>query len=135
MPTPVVIGPDGQPVAPQPGAAIVGVQPPQTPATAPAAATPFKPAGERADGEERAAEGAAGKAISTTTTMENSLSLAAIEAELKPKVIETFDNIAGTYKRLRRLQDQDIQFQLKACRSRPRRNASIRSSRTRSSAR
>jgi len=32
---------------------------------------------------------------------------------LKPKVIETFDTIAGAYKRLRRLQDQDIQFQLK----------------------
>ena len=45
--------------------------------------------------------------------MENWLSVAAIEAELKPKVIETFDTIAGTYKRLRRLQDQDIQFQLK----------------------
>ena len=46
--------------------------------------------------------------------MEISLSLAAIEAELKPKVIETFDKIADTYKRLRRLQDQDIQFQLKS---------------------
>ena len=46
--------------------------------------------------------------------MENSLSLAAIEAELKPKVLETFDNIADAYKRLRRLQDQDIQIQLKA---------------------
>ena len=45
--------------------------------------------------------------------MENSLSLAAIEAELKPKVLETFDNIADAYKRLRRLQDQDIQFKLK----------------------
>ena len=32
---------------------------------------------------------------------------------LKPKVIETFDTIAGAYKRLRRLQDRDIQFQLK----------------------
>jgi RNA polymerase primary sigma factor len=32
---------------------------------------------------------------------------------LKPKVIETFDTIAGAYKRLRRLQHQDIQFQLK----------------------
>ena len=41
--------------------------------------------------------------------MENSLSLAAIEAELKPKVVETFDNVADAYKRLRRLQDQDIQ--------------------------
>ena len=45
--------------------------------------------------------------------MENWLSVGAIEAELKPKVIETFDSVAGTYKRLRRLQDQDIQFQLK----------------------
>ena len=45
--------------------------------------------------------------------MENCLSVAAIEAELKPKVIKTFDTIAGAYKRLRRLQDQDIQFRLK----------------------
>src|SRR5438309_9156467 len=44
--------------------------------------------------------------------MENSLSLAAIEAELKPKVLETFDKIADSYKRLRRLQDQDIQNKL-----------------------
>ena len=46
--------------------------------------------------------------------MENSLSLAAIEAELKPKVVETFDKIADAFKRLRRLQDQDIQLQLKS---------------------
>src|SRR2546425_10514614 len=45
--------------------------------------------------------------------MENSLSLAAIEAELKPKVLETFDKVADSYKRLRRLQDQDIQNQLR----------------------
>jgi RNA polymerase primary sigma factor len=44
---------------------------------------------------------------------ENALSFATIEAELKPKIIETFDTIAATYKRLRRLQDHDIQFQLK----------------------
>ena len=44
--------------------------------------------------------------------MENWLSVAAIEAELKPKVIETFDTVAGAYQRLRRLQEQDIQFQL-----------------------
>ncbi len=45
--------------------------------------------------------------------MEGSLSLAAIEAELKPKVLETFDNVADSYKRLRRLQDQDIELKLK----------------------
>jgi RNA polymerase primary sigma factor len=44
--------------------------------------------------------------------LESSLSLAAIEAELKPKVLETFDNVADTYKRLRRLQEQDIRFRL-----------------------
>jgi RNA polymerase primary sigma factor len=45
--------------------------------------------------------------------LENSMSLAAIEAELKPKVLETFDNVANRYKRLRRLQDQDIENKLK----------------------
>src|SRR4029078_4822609 len=46
--------------------------------------------------------------------IENSLSLAAIEAELKPKVMEQFDNIADSFKRLRRLQEQDIQLQLRS---------------------
>jgi RNA polymerase primary sigma factor len=41
------------------------------------------------------------------------MSLAAIEAELKPKVLETFDNVADSYKRLRRLQDQDIENRLR----------------------
>ena len=111
IPAPAVIGPDGQP-----GAPIVGMQPPQAPApaTAPAAPTPFKAAGERAEGEEVAAEGAAGEGDYDEDDMENSLSLAAIEAELKPKVVETFDNVADTYKRLRRLQDKDIQLQLKS---------------------
>ena len=45
--------------------------------------------------------------------MENSLSLAAIEQELKPKVVETFDNVADTYKRLRKLQEQDIANQMR----------------------
>src|SRR4029079_11428731 len=43
---------------------------------------------------------------------ENQMSLAAIEAELKPKVVETFDKIADNYKKLRRLQEQDIQNRL-----------------------
>jgi hypothetical protein len=33
--------------------------------------------------------------------------IVAIEAELKPKMVETFDNVADTYTRLRRLLDQD----------------------------
>src|SRR5438034_739926 len=114
MPAPVVIGPDGQPiVAAVPGAPIVGAQPPQTPApaTAPVSPIPFKPAaGANGDGEERP-EGVSESDLDDDD-MENSLSLAAIEAELKPKVVETFDTVADTYKRLRRLQDQDIQFRL-----------------------
>ena len=109
-----VIGPDGQLIV---GIAVPGQpeRPPQmqAPATAPATATPFKPAGERADGEEAAADGTISESNLDDDDLENWLSVAAIEAELKPKVIETFDTVAGTYKRLRRLQDQDIRFQLK----------------------
>jgi RNA polymerase primary sigma factor len=36
---------------------------------------------------------------------ENALSLAAMEAEIKPKVLETFDCVADNYKKLRKLQD------------------------------
>jgi RNA polymerase primary sigma factor len=42
----------------------------------------------------------------------NSLSLAAMEAELKPKVLETFDKIAANYKKLRKLHDQSMEKQL-----------------------
>jgi RNA polymerase primary sigma factor len=71
-------------------------------------------ADERADGEERATDGTIGESnLDDDEDMENWLSVAAIEAELKPKLIDSFDTIADTYKRLRRLQDQDIQFQLK----------------------
>ena len=35
-----------------------------------------------------------------------------MEAELKPKVLETFDNIAGTYKKLRRQQDKKLEQQV-----------------------
>lgn len=40
--------------------------------------------------------------------IENNVSLSAMEAELKPRVLETFDSIASNYTKLRRLQDQDI---------------------------
>jgi RNA polymerase primary sigma factor len=102
-----VVGPDGQPIIavpgapPAPGVSVLA----QTPAP-PASATPFKAAAPgRAAGE----EAEAGEGDFVDDEMENSLSLAAIEAELKPKVQETFDNVADSYKRLRRLQDQDIQ--------------------------
>ncbi len=43
---------------------------------------------------------------------EVNLSLAAMEAELRPQVMETFDAIAGTYKKLRKLQDQHVENRL-----------------------
>ncbi len=82
------------------------------PPSAPPAATPFRSAPPRGPGaEEGAAEGAAPEG-DDDDDMEGSLPLAQIEAELKPKVMEAFDKIANEYKRLRRLQDQDIANQL-----------------------
>ena len=43
---------------------------------------------------------------------ESSLSLAAMEAELRPQVMETLDVIADTYKKLRKLQDQQVEARL-----------------------
>ncbi|MDN2584269.1 RNA polymerase sigma factor RpoD [Aquibium sp. ELW1220] len=45
---------------------------------------------------------------------EANLSLAAMEAELRPQVMETLDFIAGTYKKLRKLQDQQVEARLAA---------------------
>ena len=43
---------------------------------------------------------------------EQNLSLAAMEAELRPQVMETLDLIADTYKKLRKLQDQQVENKL-----------------------
>src|SRR5579862_8570138 len=113
------VGPDGLPLAPGSGPGAPGFmpQPPQAvaPPSAPPAATPFKPAGANgaAAGDGEAGEEAAiADADLDEDDLENSMSLAAIEAELKPKVLETFDNIADSFKRLRRLQELDIQGKL-----------------------
>ncbi|HEY2527307.1 MAG TPA: RNA polymerase sigma factor RpoD [Xanthobacteraceae bacterium] len=112
LPTPEIER-DGQMIA---NIAVSG-QPgrPQVPAPNTAPTTiPFKSAGESPEGNERAAHGMSSESNldDDDDDKEDWFSIAAIEAELKPKVIESFDSIAGTYKRLRRLQDQDIQFQL-----------------------
>src|SRR5262245_19722953 len=113
MPAP---GSDSQPIvaaraSASPGVSVLAQKPPATPA----GMAPFKGAPERGNvgngGE--GGEVAPGEGDFDDDDMENSLSLAAIEAELKPKVIETFDKIADAYKRLRRLQDQDIQNKLR----------------------
>ncbi|MGI9481203.1 MAG: RNA polymerase sigma factor RpoD, partial [Hyphomicrobiales bacterium] len=58
--------------------------------------------------EEDQVEGEEGEEKDDDEDEENNLSLAAMEAELKPKVVETFDLIASDYKKLRRLQDQQV---------------------------
>src|SRR5260370_19320557 len=113
MPAPV-IGPDGQPIVapPVPGSPVLA----QTPA-APTGATPFKGAPERGNVGNGGKQGEAGEAapgegdFDDGDDMENSLSLAAIEAGLKPKGVETFDTIASEYKRRRPRQHQSIALQ------------------------
>jgi RNA polymerase primary sigma factor len=83
------------------------------PPAAPPSATPFRPAVEPEVEEKDPAEAAA-EADMDDDEFENQMSLAAIEAELKPKVVETFDKIADNYKKLRRLQEQDIANQLQS---------------------
>ncbi len=119
------LGPDGQPLPnangaangangnghgsamPAAAAAPAHIAPP----AAPPAPTPFRAAPAAApDGEEKT--GSADGEMDDDDEFENQMSLAAIEAELKPKVVETFDKIADNYKKLRRLQEQDIANQL-----------------------
>ena len=118
MQVPVIIGPDGKPVpqavgTPVPGAPHLQVVQTPAPPSAPAAATPFKAPPANGEEEPKDPGEAAAESDYDEDEMENSLSLAAIEAELKPKVVETFDTIADSFKRLRRLQEQDIEFRLK----------------------
>jgi RNA polymerase primary sigma factor len=117
------LGPDGQPLvaangegdvdgeangaAAMPQAAPAHIAPP----AAPPAPTPFRAAPAAAADGETTSEAAADGDMDDDE-FENQMSLAAIEAELKPKVVETFDKIADNYKKLRRLQEQDISNQL-----------------------
>ncbi|MGC2316477.1 MAG: RNA polymerase sigma factor RpoD, partial [Bradyrhizobium sp.] len=83
------------------------------PPAAPPAPTPFRPVpAVEPEGEEKDPAEAAAESDMDDDEFENQMSLAAIEAELKPKVVETFDKIADNYKKLRRLQEQDISNQL-----------------------
>ncbi len=93
------------------------VVPPAQPAHAappPYKAAPATAPGADADQEPKDPGETAAESDYDEDDMENSLSLAAIEAELKPKVMESLDNIASEFKRLRRLQEQDIDLRLKS---------------------
>jgi RNA polymerase primary sigma factor len=108
MPAPV--GPDGQPLPPQLGATIGDApgHPMKTPA---AAATISFKAAPSEPGEPTIGSSTDGDLYEDD--VEELLSLTAIEAGLKPKVLETFDIVANEYKRLRRLRDQDIEKRLR----------------------
>lgn len=119
MNTAMIAGPNGESgEAPAEGgqaAAVVGTPAHVAPPAAPPAPTPFRaaPAGGNAgEAEKDPAESAAEADMDEDDEFENQMSLAAIEAELKPKVVEIFDKIADSYKKLRKLQEQDIQNQL-----------------------
>ena len=83
-----------------------------------AAATPAAPAANGAATTETDSDGENQNSENETDDdedddeFENALSLAAMEAELKPKVLETFDQIASNYKKLRKQQDKKIEMQV-----------------------
>jgi RNA polymerase primary sigma factor len=87
-----------------PGAQEALAMAPTAPLTPPAGLRP--PAG---DGDMPIPE----DAFEEDDDLENSVSLSAMETELKPKVLDTFDRIADAYKKLRRLQDQNVENKLK----------------------
>ncbi|MEM8976337.1 MAG: RNA polymerase sigma factor RpoD [Pseudomonadota bacterium] len=80
-------------------------------AAAPAAAANGQ---DQTNGEETSADGenASEDDDEDDDDYENALSLAAMEAELKPKVLETFDAIAANYAKLRKQQDKKLEQQL-----------------------
>ena len=81
----------------------------QAPATAPQSPPP-RLVGDGEDGADKPEGGE--ENLDDEDDMENSVSLSAMEADLKPKVIEIFDRVASAYKKLRRLQDQNVENKL-----------------------
>jgi RNA polymerase primary sigma factor len=75
-----------------------------------------KPRSEGEDGEERPG---VPDSDADDDEFDGGVSLSAMETELKPKVLETFGNIADNYKKLRRLQDQDIENKLQSTKLSP----------------
>src|SRR5215469_5207454 len=84
-------------------------RPPQMPASPPQCGTIGDPIGDRTPkGHEVVSESDIDE-----DDMQKWLSISAMEAELKPKVFETFSSLADNFKRLRRLQELNIQGKLK----------------------
>src|SRR5260370_6764627 len=136
MPAPV-IGPDGQPIVPAPGASVPGAlaQTPAPPA-APATATPFKPASERADGEEATAvRRRPAKAISTTTIWRTRSRLPPSRPSSSPRWWRPSTTLPMPTSGCASCRTRTSRTSCATIRSRPRRSAATRSSRTTLSAR
>ncbi|MET4803423.1 RNA polymerase sigma factor RpoD [Bradyrhizobium sp. LB11.1] len=112
----MIAGPNGEAPAEGSQPAAAGAPAHVAPPAAPPSPTPFRAAqpapGNGAEANKDPGEAAAEADMDEDDEFENQMSLAAIEAELKPKVVEIFDKIADSYKKLRKLQEQDIQNQL-----------------------
>lgn len=82
--------------------------------TIPAEGEAHKPAGEENKAEEKTGEEGESNDDDDDDDdeFENNLSLSAMEAELKPQVVETFDLIANTYAKLRKLHDEQVEQKL-----------------------
>jgi len=73
---------------------------------------PSESSSESSGGVSEDGESEEGEGEDEDDEFESNVSLSAMEAELKPGVLETFDNIADNYKKLRRLQDQLVENKL-----------------------
>jgi len=104
-------GPDGKATPKAEGGEAAPVQ---APATAPVRPQPglAEARSDDDDGDGASPKEGGEESFDDDDDLENSVSLSAMEAELKPKVLATFDSIAGSYKKLRRLQDQNVENKL-----------------------
>ncbi|HEX3809098.1 MAG TPA: RNA polymerase sigma factor RpoD [Rhizomicrobium sp.] len=118
--TPAPVGPDGQPLAQgaPAGTALNGhgaAQPVMTPAPIkkpePPRPAPL-PNPNRVVGEDGEVVNAEGVSEPDENEDEGNLPLSAMEAALKPQVLEALDQIASLYKKLGKLQDAQVEAQL-----------------------
>ncbi|MBX9759124.1 MAG: RNA polymerase sigma factor RpoD, partial [Beijerinckiaceae bacterium] len=106
-------GPEGKGAPKGDGAAMGGMNGAAPGAPSAAVESARAPTAPRTPPEPLSGEDEANAESFDDDDMENSVSLSAMEAELKPKVLETFDRVASAYKKLRRLQDQNVEGKLR----------------------
>jgi RNA polymerase primary sigma factor len=107
-PVPPPVGPDGQPINPPAGIPEFKKPAPPPPPPAP------KPVAPKVEGAEAEAAPAAeaGADDGDDFDDEGNLPLSAMEAALKPQVLESLDAIAALYKKLGKLQDASVEAAL-----------------------